>query len=108
MCGDQGEKYVHCVEEAGEGGGDTGGVEGGVVIEWARRPVVGSGDGSGGDVQEVLVKCRIGRFPARKSFYLLVSWGPTSETNRALFERPRERSICQGSKRHPMSTCERH
>lgn len=81
MGGDEGAKYIHCVEEAcQEGGGGGGGGDsaaGGVVIEWARKPAVGSGDHlcAGGDVQEVLVKCRVGRFPSRKSFYLLVSHG---------------------------------
>lgn len=75
--GDEGAKYVHCVEEAGQegGGGRKDSAAGGVVIEWARRPAVGSGGHpcAGGDVQEVLVKCRVGRFPSRTSFYLLVS-----------------------------------
>lgn len=81
MGGDEGAKYIHCVEEACQegagGGGGNDSAAGGVVIEWARRPAVGSGGHlcAGGDVQEVLVKCRVGRFPSRKSFYLLVSHG---------------------------------
>lgn len=69
--GEDGAKYIHCVEEPGQKqGGDNGGAGGGVVIEWARRAAaIGGGVG----VQEVLVKCRVGQFPARKSFYLLVS-----------------------------------
>lgn len=69
-----GAKYIHCVEEAcPDGGGNDAGGDG-VVIEWARRPAMGSSSvGCGFDVQEVLVKCRIGRFPSTKSFYLLVS-----------------------------------
>eukprot|EP00903_Cladosiphon_okamuranus_P007182 g6974.t1 len=65
-CGD-GAKYIHCVEE--QGGGDDGGAGGGVVIEWARRAAAVAG---GVDLQEVLVKCRVGQFPSHKSFYLIV------------------------------------
>lgn len=73
--GEDGAKYIHCVEEPGQeqGGGDNGGSGsgGGVVIEWARRAAAAAGGGA--DVQEVLVKCRVGQFPSRKSFYLVVS-----------------------------------
>lgn len=71
--GDDGAKYIHCIEEACPEAGGGGDAEGGVVIEWARRPVVGTGAGTGIDVQEVLVKCRVGQFPSLKGFYLLVS-----------------------------------
>lgn len=73
---DGGAKYIHCVEEAGhqQGGDDKGRAGVGVVIEWARRAAAMGGDAGGGvDVQEVLVKCRVGQFPSRKGFYLLVS-----------------------------------
>lgn len=73
---DGGVKYIHCVEEAGhqQGGDDKGRAGGGVVIEWARRAAaMGGGAAGGADVQEVLVKCRVGQFPSRKGFYLLVS-----------------------------------
>lgn len=73
MSGDDGAKYIHCVEEPGQkqGSGDDGGAGGGgVVIEWARRAAAVAG---GVDLQEVLVKCRVGQFPSRKSFYLIVS-----------------------------------
>ncbi|CAN0278334.1 unnamed protein product [Ectocarpus sp. 8 AP-2014] len=33
---------------------------------------MGGGAAGGDDVQEVLVKCRVGQFPSRKGFYLLV------------------------------------
>lgn len=74
--GEDGAKYIHCVEEPGhdQGGGDDGGAGGGVVIEWARRPAaIGGATRGGADVQEVLVKCRVGQFPSRRSFYLVVS-----------------------------------
>lgn len=75
--GDRGAKYIHCVEEHGEeqGGGEKGEAgNSGVVIEWARRAAAtGGGARSGFDVQEVLVKCRVGQFPSQKGFYLLVS-----------------------------------
>lgn len=75
--GEDGAKYIHCVEEPGQGEacGDNGGAGVGVVIEWARRAAATAG---GADIQEVLVKCRVGQFPSHKSFYLIVSgawWG---------------------------------
>lgn len=83
-CEEAGAKYIHCVEEpcgreqsSGDNtGGGAGGLGlGGVVVEWARRPGAAAGGGAAGgyDVQEVLVKCRVGQFPSQKSFYLLVS-----------------------------------
>lgn len=68
-------KYFHCVEESLTGGGGQGD-EGGVVIEWARRTAPGD------DVQEVLVKCRVGRFPSQKGFYLLVSVSSLAQPKR--------------------------
>lgn len=65
-------KYIHCVEEASPDRDDGDGGSG-VVIEWARRAVVESEARGCADVQEVLVKCRVGQFPSQKSFYLLVS-----------------------------------
>lgn len=65
-------KYIHCVEEACPDRGDDD-AGGGVVIEWARRAVVESEARGCADIQEVLVKCRVGQFPSQKSFYLLVS-----------------------------------
>lgn len=65
-------KYIHCVEEA-RSDRDDGDAGGGVVIEWARRAVMESETRGCADVQEVLVKCRVGQFPSQKSFYLLVS-----------------------------------
>lgn len=74
--GDGGAKYIHCVEDNGreQGAGEKGGAGSGVVIEWGRRAAAaGGGARSGIDVQEVLVKCRVGQFPSQKGFYLLVS-----------------------------------
>ena len=72
--GEDGAKYIHCVEEPGQEQGGAGnggsGTGGGVVVEWARRAAAAAG---GVDVQEVLVKCRVGQFPSRKSFFLVVS-----------------------------------
>ena len=65
-------KYIHCVEETSPDR-DDGHNGGGVVIEWARRAVMESEARCCADVQEVLLKCRIGQFPSQKSFYLLVS-----------------------------------
>lgn len=64
--------YVHCVEEGCQGADGASVDGGGVVIEWSRRPAMGD-NGTGAEVQEVLVRCRVGQFPARKTFYLLVS-----------------------------------
>lgn len=73
--GEGGGNYIHCVEEAGQGRENPD--NGGVVIEWSRRAAAmgggGSGSGPGVDVQEVLLKCRVGQFPWQKGLYLLVS-----------------------------------
>lgn len=72
MSGAGSAKYIHCVGEASPDRDDDD-AAGGVVIEWARRAVVESEVRGCADVQEVLVKCRVGQFPSQKSFYLLVS-----------------------------------
>lgn len=72
MSGTGSAKYIHCVGEASPDRDDDD-AGGGVVIEWARRAVVESEVRGCADVQEVLVKCRVGQFPSQKSFYLLVS-----------------------------------
>ena len=70
--GEDGAKYIHCVEQPAkeQGGGDNVGAGSGVVVEWARRAAAAA---DGVNVQEVLVKCRVGQFPSHKSFYLVVS-----------------------------------
>lgn len=69
-------KYLHCVEEPCAASGVEGS-PGGVVLEWAtKKDMEGAAAVEGGftgDVQEVRVKCRVGRFPSQKSFYILVS-----------------------------------
>lgn len=76
VAGEGGSKYIHCVEGPNaDGSGDN--AAGGVVVEWGRRPALGGGGGGSSgmvQVQEVLVKCRVGPFPSQKGFYLLVSW----------------------------------
>lgn len=47
------------------------------MVEWARRPFLrnggSAGEGNGSfELQEILVKCRVGRFPKQMGFYLLV------------------------------------
>ena len=68
---DNGDKYVHCVEEACQKVDDISAGECGVMIEWIRRSAVEND--WGGELQEVLVKCRVGQFPGQKTFFLLVS-----------------------------------
>lgn len=82
----RGTKFVHCVEVPSASTGSEGSTASaasteGVVVEWAtRRAMWGARDLAGEyggaedeDVQELLIRCRVGRFPSQRAFYLLVS-----------------------------------